>query len=64
MCVSVALGILCALRMRHIVFCGLSGSTKSCHITSKTARFSKKKVNEYKMCFDLIYNFCLKHFSF
>jgi len=27
-------------------------------------RKEKKKVTEHKMCFDFIYNFCLKHFSF
>jgi len=29
------------------------------------ARFKKKKVIEpKKKCFDILYNFCLKHFSF
>ena len=26
--------------------------------------FSKKKVIDHKMCFDFLYNFCLKHFLF
>jgi hypothetical protein len=31
----------------------------------QTARFSKKKYIEHEMCvFDILYNFCLKHFSF
>jgi hypothetical protein len=33
-CVSVALGIQHAKRMRHIVICGFSGSTKFIHIIS------------------------------
>ena len=33
-CVSVALGIQHAMRMRHIVMCGLSGSTTFSHIIS------------------------------
>jgi hypothetical protein len=32
MCVFVALGIHRGMRMRHIVICGLSGSTTFCHI--------------------------------
>ena len=43
-CVSVALGIQHAKRMRRIAICGLSGSTIFFHI------IPSEKVTEYKMC--------------
>ena len=51
-----------AMRMRRIVFCGLSGYTVFFHIISQKVGFSKeKKVIEYKMCFDFLYNFHKKN---
>jgi len=63
-CVSVALVIQHAMRMRHIVICGLHGSsTIFFHIISRRHDFLLKKLNT-KLCFDFLYNFCLKRFSF
>ena len=56
-CVFVALDIQHAIRMGHIVICVLSASTILFHITLRAARFSKKKIIEYKTCFYFIYNF-------
>jgi len=48
-CVCVALVIQHAMRMRHIVICGLFLSAAFLHIISLTARFSGKKVITNKM---------------
>jgi hypothetical protein len=61
--VSIALIIQYPMRMRHIVIHGLPLSTTFFHIISKTERF-RKKSTEHKMCFDLLYNVCPKHFLF
>jgi hypothetical protein len=61
-CVCVALVIQHAMHMRHIVICGLLCSTIFFHSISNCKIFGKKVI-EHKMCFDLLYNICLKHFS-
>ena len=49
----------------YMVICDLSGGTVFLHVALQTARFSGgKKVPNIKLCCDLLYNFCLKHFSF
>jgi len=51
--------------VHYIVICSLSRSTIFFHIISKKGTtFAEKKVIEHKMCFDFLYNFHLKHFSF
>ena len=53
-----ALGIQHAMRVRHVVTCGLLGSSVFFHFISQIAQFSKEKpLIENKMCFDFLYNF-------
>ena len=59
-CVFVALVIQHAMHMHHVVICGLPRST----IFFRIICLGKKKVVEYKTCFDLLYTFYLKYFSF
>ena len=64
--VSVASVIQNAKRIRHIVICSLSDWTLFFQVISQTARFSgeKNKTLNINLCFDLIYKFFLKIFSF
>ena len=59
----VALGIQHAMRKPHIIMwpARLYGIYPHCLIKGT---ISGKKVNEHKLCFDLLYNFCTKHSSF
>jgi len=45
--VLVALYIQHAMRMRHIVMCGLPVSITSSHIISQKVRFSERKILEH-----------------
>ena len=63
--VFVALGIQHAMRMRHIVTCGLSSPTTIFHIIPYTVRFSGEKSYWIKnACFDFFYKVYPKNFSF
>jgi hypothetical protein len=57
-CAFLTLRIQHAMCMRHIVICGLPSSTIFFHI------FEKKVIEQKNGCFDFLYNFCLKYFSF
>jgi len=49
-CVFVALGIQHAMRMRHIVICGLPRTITFCHISHKRQDFRKIKLMNANMC--------------
>jgi len=53
-CVFIALGIQHAMRMHHIVVCGLPRSKIFFHIISPKARFKKKSYWVQKVCFDFL----------
>jgi len=48
----------------YIAMSGPSGSAIFFHIISNTARFSEESYTTYNVCFDFLYNFFQKHFSF
>ena len=65
MCVSVALVIQHAMRMRHIILSSVARLALPYFPTLSHKRHDfREKVTEYEMCFDFLYNFCLKHLSF
>ena len=47
-----------------VLYCELSGSTTFSTLSSWTVWFFGKGINEHKICFDFLCNFCPKHFSF
>jgi hypothetical protein len=63
-CVFVTLGVQHAVRMHDLSSGGLSCFAVSFHIFSYTAQLVKKKYWTQNVCFDFLYNFRIKHFSF
>ena len=64
-CVSVALVIQHAMRMLRIMLSSVACLAVRYFATSSHKRHDfRKKFIEYKMCFDFLYNFRLKCFSF
>jgi hypothetical protein len=64
--VFVALGFQNAMRLRHIVICGLPGSAfvfPPPSLINGTFFFGGKRLKQ-NLCFDFLNNFCLKYFSF
>jgi hypothetical protein len=68
--VFVALGIQHAMPMRRIL-CDQSGSLIFFHIISLRHDFQggregagRVEITEHNVCFDFLYNFCLKYFPF
>ena len=62
--VFVALCMQHAMRVRRItlVIRGLHASTSFSHFISQKATFSKNSYWTQNVCFDFLYNFCVKHF--
>jgi len=58
-----ALAIRHAIRTRHCHLCPGRLYNFFPHYLTKGTIFEKKKVIEPKMCFDFLYNFCLKYIS-
>jgi hypothetical protein len=61
-CMSLALGIQYAMRMRLTVVCGLPRSTIFFTLSYKRHDFIEMKVTEHKTRLDYLYDVCLEHF--
>ena len=62
MSVSVVLVIQHAMRMRRVVICGVPRSTLFFPHYLKNGMICEKRYRIYKVCFDFLYNICLKYF--
>ena len=63
-CVFVTLGIQYATHMCHTVICGLPLLYNICPHNPINGTIFGNKVSKQNVCFDFLYNFHLKHFSF
>jgi hypothetical protein len=64
-CVSVALVIQHVMWLRSVILSSVVSLALQYFSTLSHKRHAfRKNIIEYKMCFDFLYNFCLKHFSF
>jgi hypothetical protein len=64
-CVFVALGIQRAMRMGHIILSYVAcPALQYCSALSHKRHDFRKKVTEYKMCFDYLCTVCPKHLPF
>jgi len=62
-CVFIALGMQHAIRMHHVVICGLSRHTIFPHYVTNGTIFEKSYKTK-NVCFDFLHKLCLKHLSF
>jgi len=63
-CVFVGLGIQRAMRMRRVILSSVPclAVPRFFHVINGTV-FGGKNYGTRNVCFDFLYNFCLKHFS-
>ena len=52
------------MNMRHIVICGFPAVQYFSILSHKRHDYRKKLIDTQNVCFDFLYNFCPKHFSF
>jgi hypothetical protein len=62
-CVCLAAGIQHAMHVQPITLAVARPAVRFPHYLINRTIFEKKTIIEHKMCFDFLYNFCLKKFS-